>query len=293
MKNYLTTSRSFFIVISFTVLILWIDFSGCAGSKKMKDSFTFIQMTDTQFGMFTENKSFEKETDHFTKAITAANRLKPAFVVVTGDLINRAFDTAQIAEYYRVSSKLNSKIKLYNVPGNHDVGNDPQPTNIDTYHNNFGKDYYSFNYHSMLGIVLNSLYLKSPQLVAKQAKEQEAWLIKTLAEAKNKNYQHIVVFMHHSLFLNDANEPDQYFNIPTNTRKKYIDLLEAAGVKYVFAGHYHRNAFGKSGNLNMVTTGPVGKALGKDSSGFRMITVKGNELTHQYFSLDSIPKKVH
>lgn len=49
---------------------------------------TFIQMSDPQFGMFTKNASFEHETVKLEFAIANANRLKPAFVVITGDLIN-------------------------------------------------------------------------------------------------------------------------------------------------------------------------------------------------------------
>jgi len=48
----------------------------------------FIQMSDPQFGMFTKDASFEHETVNFEFAIATANRLKPAFVVITGDLIH-------------------------------------------------------------------------------------------------------------------------------------------------------------------------------------------------------------
>jgi 3',5'-cyclic AMP phosphodiesterase CpdA len=274
------------------VLIVFI-MTGCVAGKQKKDSFYFIQMTDTQFGFFNENKSFEKETEHFRKAIREANRLKPAFVVVTGDLVNRSFDTAQIAEYHRVSQELDRNIPLYNVPGNHDVGNTPSPGNIVAYNKEFGADYYSFRSHNMLGIVLNSMYLKDPQLVPLQAQEQEKWLMKTLEEAKKQRYAHIIVFLHHPLFLNDVNEADQYFNIPLATRKKYLALFDASSIHYVFAGHYHRNAFGRAGTIEMVTTGPVGKPLGKDSSGIRIILVKGNKISHQYYPLDSIPEHIN
>ena len=59
------------------------------------DPFTFIQMSDPQFGMFTENKGFEHETANFEFAIATANRLHPKFVVITGDLINQAGNAAQ------------------------------------------------------------------------------------------------------------------------------------------------------------------------------------------------------
>ena len=51
--------------------------------------FFFIQYTDPQFGMYASNANFSQETANFEFAIATANRLKPAFVVVTGDLVNR------------------------------------------------------------------------------------------------------------------------------------------------------------------------------------------------------------
>jgi 3',5'-cyclic AMP phosphodiesterase CpdA len=284
----------------FSNIIWWVELlvvglllSGCAGSKiSNNSSFYFIQMSDPQFGMFNENRSFEKETENFTRAIQSANRLRPAFVVVTGDLVNRPFDTAQIAEYKRISHQLTPHIPIYNVPGNHDVGNVPNPANIASYRKEFGPDYYSFSHKSMLGIVLNSVYLHSPQNVPVQAQEQEKWLLKTLEEARINHYKNIIVFLHHPFFLNLKDEADEYFNIPRVTRKKYMDIFKANGIKYIFAGHYHRSAFGKDGNIEMVTTGPVGKPLGNDYSGFRIININGSTLKHRYYSLDSIPEKI-
>src|SRR3954454_25255729 len=86
------------------------------------EPFSFIQMSDPQFGMFTKNQGFEHETANFEFAVAAANRMKPAFVVITGDLINDSGNAAQAAEYHRIAAKLDTRIKLFSVPGNHDVG---------------------------------------------------------------------------------------------------------------------------------------------------------------------------
>ncbi len=270
-------------------IIASIFTTGCTVRKGGNNAFSFIQMSDPQFGMFRKDTSFEYETAHFEKAISEANRLKPAFVVVTGDLINRPFDAPQMAEYKRIIKQLDPSIPLYSVPGNHDVGNTPVPNDITKYRSSFGDEYYTFSYGSMLGIVLNSVYLHSPQNVPNEAKQQEDWLIKTLQTVNHKKYKNIFVFLHHPLFLKEENEADEYFNIPQARRKKYLDLFAANGVKYIFAGHYHRNAFGRNANLDMVTTGPVGLALGKDPSGFRIITVSGTSVSHRYYALDSMP----
>ena len=101
-----------------------------------------------------------------------------------------------------------------------------------------------------------------------------------------------MIFMHHSLFLKDENEADEYFNINTERRKIYLELFKKYGVKQVFAGHYHRNAYGRTGDLEMITTGPVGRPLGVDSSGFRIVNVKGKIVDHQYYELDSLPAQL-
>ena len=84
-------------------------------------------------------------------AIATANRLKPAFVIVTGDLVNKAGDAAQIAEYRRIAARLNPAIPLYPVAGNHDLENTPTPDTVAAYEKTFGPDHYTFTYQGMKG----------------------------------------------------------------------------------------------------------------------------------------------
>jgi UDP-2,3-diacylglucosamine pyrophosphatase LpxH len=187
---------------------------------------------------------------------------------------------------------LDSGIHLYNVSGNHDVGNTPTAESLAEYREDFGLDYYTFESGSIFGIVVNSSLMKDPTSAPEQAAAQEEWLRTTLSQTRGLKDRLAVVFMHHSLFLNDPSEKDGYFNFSGPRRMHYIKLFNDHGVRYIFAGHYHRNAFGRAGNVEMVTTGPVGKPLGKDPSGFRIVVVEGDSLRHTYYSLDSIPKVV-
>jgi len=61
--------------------------------------FYFIMLTDTQFGMYASNGNFIQETANYEFAVAAINRLKPGFVIILGDLVNKAEDRAQLAEY--------------------------------------------------------------------------------------------------------------------------------------------------------------------------------------------------
>lgn len=280
------------VVYLLTIVVVLSTLSSCSVKRYRGKGFSVIQMADPQFGFFNDNKSFEKETENFTKAIQAANRLNPDFVIVAGDLVNLPFDEEQIKEYKRVAGLLKPTIPLYNVAGNHDVGNVPTEQNIETYNKDFGKDYYTIEHKDLFAVVLNSLYLHSPQNVIPQARGQEAWLKEKLAEAQRKKYKNIVVFLHHPLFLNKPDEADEYFNIPIETRMRYLELFKKYNVSHIFSGHYHRNAFGSYEGIEMVTSGPVGRPLGKDPSGLRIISINDGKLQHKYFSLDSIPENI-
>ena len=279
-------------IVVAALLFLSFAISGCAVRKVAQKPFFFIQMSDPQFGFFSANKDFAKETENFEKAIAAANRLHPAFVIVTGDLINKPGDVDQIKEYKRIVGKLDRSIPVYHVAGNHDVTNDPKSKDIDAFRKEYGPDYLTIKQQGFYGIVLNSLYFKSAAGVQLQAAAQDKWLRKELQNAKREKASSIVIFQHHSWFLKDPSEKNEYFNIDSAVRIKYLTLFAAAGVSHIFSGHYHRNSLGKWGNIEMVTTGPVGKPLGKDPSGFRIISINGNHVTHQYYSLDSIPDRL-
>lgn len=281
--------RIFLSIMVFTIL------TGCMSKNITSNDkpFFFFQMADPQFGMFTHDSGFTKETINFTKAIEAANRLHPAFVIVCGDLVNQYVNQAEIAEYKRIAALLDPSIPLYNVAGNHDVGT-PQPTlkGLENYRKNFGKDYYTFRHGNLYGIVLNSSLFFDPALVSAEAEKQNKWLRTTLEEAKKLKNVNIVIFQHIPWFIDQPNEKDQYFNIPAEQRTIFLDLFHKYGVKYILAGHLHKNAIGRDGNLEMIITGPVGKPLGHDSSGFRVVKVDGNKILHQYYSLDSIPNQI-
>lgn len=263
-----------------------------ASGLSEREPFFFIQMADPQFGFFTANQDFARETANFERAIAAANRLRPAFVVVCGDLTHRAGDTAQVAEYLRIVAQLDRSIPLYNVPGNHDLALPLSPASVRAYRQRFGPDYYTFENHGLLGIVLNTSLIKEPAGAPDETAAQEVWLRATIDSVRRERHQQVMVFQHHSWFLTRADEPDQYYNLPLARRRDLLDLLERGRVSHVFAGHYHRNAFGRDGNLQMVTTGPVGKPLGSDPSGFRIVTIRGDSVTHRYYSLDSLPSRV-
>jgi hypothetical protein len=249
---------------------------------------TFLQMSDPQFGMYTNNHGFAQETANFAFAIATANRLKPAFVVVTGDLINKPGDGAQAAEYKRIAAQLDPAIQLFNVPGNHDVENEPTPQSLARYRQLFGPDYYTFHCAGISGIVLDSNLEKAPQNARREAAKMEAWFEAEILKARREHAGRVMLFQHIPLFLTDPQEPDQYFNIPQAARARYLKLLRRYGVTEVFAGHLHHNSEGRDGPLDMVTTGPVGKPLG-GQSGICYVTVTAAGVKHEFHEFGDLP----
>lgn len=253
--------------------------------------FFFIQMSDPQFGMYADNQNFTQETANFEFAISTANRLHPAFVVVCGDLVNKAGDASQIAEYRRIVAKLDKTIPLYSVAGNHDVGNSPTRDSLAAYRKAIGPDHYTFRHEDFEGIVLDSSVIQHPENVPDEAAAQEQWLRSELKKAEESGMKQTMIFQHIPWLLKTADEADQYFNIPIETRTKYLDLFERAGVRYVFAGHLHQNSLGAAGPLHVITTGPVGKPLGGAESGIRIVKVTGQGIEDHYYSLGDLPNR--
>ena len=275
------------------VAVLAASWAAVRTQAQASPPFFFLQFSDPQFGMYTKDQGFAQETVNFEMAIATANRLKPAFVVVTGDLVNKAGDAAQIAEYRRIAAKLDKSIPLYNVAGNHDVENEPTPESVAAYRKLFGPDHYTFRSGSLAGVVLNSSLIHSPGKTADLAEAQRAWLLAELAQLRASGAKHLVIFQHHPWFLKTDDEPDEYFNIPLARRSTYLDLFKQAGVRALISGHYHRNAIAKSGSIDMITTGPVGKPLGDNpQSGMRVVTVRDQGLSHRFYSLGELPDTI-
>jgi len=255
--------------------------------------FFFIQMADPQFGFFEKDGSFEKETILFEKAIAHVNRLRPAFVVVCGDLVNIPGDQSQAQELLRIAGQLDPEIPLYWVAGNHEIKNSPDAEKLEWYRHTFGEDRYSFFHGGCKFLVLNTTLIKSPDSLPDETRKQWMWLNESLPAQEGETPMHTIMFQHHPWFLQQADENDQYYNIPVPSRTKYLDLLRENDVAAVFCGHYHKNSYAKDGEMLMITSGPVGRPLGKDPSGIRIVSVFRDRIEHEYYGLDNVPESVN
>jgi len=251
--------------------------------------FYFLMLADTQLGMYAADKNFVRETANFEFAVATVNRLKPGFVIFLGDLVNKPGNAEQIREFKRIAGKIDPSIPVYLVAGNHDVGHEPTSETLAAYREEIGRDYYSFRAGPIYGIVLNSTVIHNPKNVESEYQAQIAWLKGELDKAKASDAKHVVIFQHHPYFINSAQEPEQFGNIPPERRKAVLEILQQYNIKYVFAGHVHQSSVGKDGALEMTVSGPVSMPFGEEGSGIRMAEVTPEGIRHRFYSFSRMP----
>mmetsp|Transcript_1857 Transcript_1857/g.5468 ORF Transcript_1857/g.5468 Transcript_1857/m.5468 type:complete len:384 (-) Transcript_1857:390-1541(-) len=286
---------------------------GYAENSTWTKDFSFVQLADPQLGMLRMDKSWEEEQDMLKLAVEHINRLQPRFVVVCGDLVNAYPDNqkkqqAQAQDFKAISSEIDSHIPLVCVCGNHDVGNTPTQQSIDAYRERFGDDYFSFWVDGVKFIVLNTQLHKddtaSPDLLI----AQDQWLDEEFAASEKEQPTHTIILSHIPPFIESPDEEDGYFNLETLRRRQLLRRVKRARVSSWFCGHYHRNAGGMDGPLEVVVSSAVGcilKPNGKDPlglggfqippvigpglSGLRIVDVSRQSVKHKWFTLDSVP----
>lgn len=271
-------------------LAMILIFAGTALAQKKSQNIPwfFIQLTDPQFGMYESNAGFEKETILYEKAVAQINSLIPDFVVITGDFVHDPNNVSQINEFKRISAKINPKIPVYYLPGNHDIGQIPDKESLKKYKRNYGSDKFSFEHKGSSFIGFNSSLIKAKLEQLEQ--KQYNWLAKRLKESRRA--RHIILFCHYPFFNKTVDEPTAYSNIDLGYREKYLNLFSRNKVNAVFSGHYHNNSLSTYGNIQLVTTSALGKPLGKAPSGIRIVKIYSDKIEHEYFGLEELPDSV-
>ena len=73
------------------------------GSKK--EPFTFVQIADPQLGFCDKGQDWRWTVDNLKVTVARVNELKPAFVIVTGDLITTTFPSTGPKPWRSTSTK--------------------------------------------------------------------------------------------------------------------------------------------------------------------------------------------
>ena len=208
--------------------------------------FTFVQITDIHLDALEEHRSF------FEKALREINKINPAFVIATGDLVFAAESAtiSQAKEWYDIYSDSikNLGVPIFNMMGNHDVvgihykkdiSHEPG-YNKEMYRDYFGPTYYSFDWGSYHCVVLDPNELSDGNQFYRIPDYQVEWLRKDLSYRQGKP---LLVFFH---------EP----TIAWEDRVEVLSLLNQHTTK-LFSGHWHLDALLDSQGIPEQVTGSL------------------------------------
>lgn len=182
--------------------------------------------------------------------LTAAQTLKPAFMLFVGDTIfghNPGNQNAVNGEYLAFSKLMGqAKVPVFNCPGNHEMGDandNPNATMAAYYTKYMGAPYGSFTYGNSTFIALNTEEIppagtpKAPSTPGTSAgyvsSTQMAWLKSVLDQSINQD--NVFIFMHHPIYgsQNGSELRSSCAGAIVNLVKNYPN------VAYIIGGHEH------------------------------------------------------
>ena len=254
------------IVLSIIFIFSCFTVSG-DNSKTMiasaDDDFYFVHITDTHmlYSLFDGGKrqdNFESLVDHINSF-----EKKPAFVVITGDLVEwggdcnsgaqnfQAFIDCLYKEQDHLYLDSTFSIPVYTTPGNHDYRNiNLFELSLHNYHSLVDNkhieenDRYLVTYEDLSLFFLNSGhdYLDNPDdwvrvLGDGLYDEDIEWLEDALEDCSS---QHKIVLMHHPA-INDDYIFGQIKDVIARNREEFIALCDEYNVDVVLCGHTHES----------------------------------------------------
>lgn len=192
-------------------------------------------------------------------AVRLLTALEPDFVVHLGDLVQEYPDTADFepALEEALGQLRSTGLEWRFVPGNHDVGDKPDPTmpvhpvtaaSLDAYERRYGRSYYFFDHGEVRHVVLNAQLFNTG---LRQAAEQQEWMESLLDETP---VGRLVVFLHMPPYLLSADEPHlgHYDNLGEPARSWLLDWVDRSRPELLFSGHVHFGFYGLRGPTHMV-----------------------------------------
>ncbi|NOX98573.1 MAG: hypothetical protein GXP30_02390 [Verrucomicrobia bacterium] len=285
MKSTPISRSAAFLGIAFLTLTVFseqlISKDDAIPAKQQK--FTFVQMCDTQLGM----GGYEHDVTTFKAAVKKINAMKPDFVVICGDLVNKA-DDKSFADFNSI--KEGFTLPCYCAPGNHDVENEPTAESLRIYREKIGEDYYSVEHKGYTIVVANTQLWKVP--VEGESDKHDAWFKKALLAAKKKNSP-VIIVVHYPLFVKQPDEKEGYFNLPSVKRKEILQLCEENGVVAFLAGHTHKQITNEYKGIQLVNGETTSKNFDKRPMGFRLWSVDGEKgLSHRFVEVEGFRELV-
>lgn len=265
--------RLFFYILTFIVLV------SCA-----EKPYVIVQIADAQLGFTAADKSQKEGTEYvndltyeidcLTKAVSIVNEIKPDAVVFTGDQVNRCNDSEQWDAFARVISEIDPAIKVFHIPGNHDVIISDGDVDTTPFTDRYGEDRFI---HIDRGVRLAGINSNLIKYNDPREAEQIGWMKDVLI--KDTPAEVSIIFSHHPFFLKNIDEEDGYFQIQKDKRQEYFNICTELDVNALYAGHLHNDSEGSYEGIPVSTTTSVAFQIGPAQPSIRVITVSDGEVS--------------
>lgn len=247
------------------------------------DVLRFVVIADPHVDLLDPSRSARFEAA-IEAVIEAVNRLSPRFAVICGDLVEHPGDASERAELHRILDGLDAAISLHVLPGNHDIGAAPTQPALEAWRAEFGPDRYIFEHDGVAGVVLDSAIIKHTGELEHERDAQLRWLRETVPGLSD-GAARVFVFLHHPPFLRKPDELGTKDNLGRTMRRPYVRLFEEHGVSAVFSGHFHREQRSRSGAVEFIATGSIGKPFAATPPGYRVVSVYDDRFEDEYVAV--------
>jgi hypothetical protein len=248
------------------------DYPATSPPVPATSEFHFVVLGDSQLD----------DPAQFNRLVDDAARLRPAFVVQVGDMIEGySLDLDRLRdEWTRFRGQIAplGDIPFFPVPGNHDLyGPDRRADQalMNLYTQTWNQPlYYHFTYQNSLFLILNSDGIDWENQIDP---DQMAWLRKRLDAS---DAEHIFVFIHRPPAL--LKEADALHN-----------LLRSYPVRYAFYGHHHHYHFIERDGIRYIMTNASGNTASEheEVGGFDhviQVAVREDQVATAVIKADSI-----
>lgn len=271
--------RLFSFIFTFIVLI------SCADKP-----YVIVQIADAQLGFTAADKSQKEGTEYvndltyeiecLTKAVSMVNGIQPDAVVFTGDQVNRHYDAEQWDAFAKVISDIDPSIKVFHIPGNHDVMISECMVDSTPFTDRYGKDRFLHVDRGVRIVGINSNLIKYND-------PSEAGQIEWMKESLTKDTpdEVSILFSHHPFFLKDIEEEDGYFQIQKSKRPDYFNICTTLDVNALYAGHLHNDSEGSYEGIPVITTTSVAFQIGPAQPSIRVIKVQNGMVSDELLNL--------
>ncbi|MDP4282627.1 MAG: metallophosphoesterase [Bacteroidota bacterium] len=240
--------------------------------------------------LFQDPKLLAESPVIFQRLIQQLNADKPDLLIISGDLTKDGELISHQQVINLLKTKLDSKIKVLVMPGNHDIANPdamyfngsvitPAQTitqeNFKELYEDFGyKDALSMDEHTLSYVAepfknFRVIFIDAtirpnpedpnePPLEGAITQETLNWIDAQIADAHGKHMQ-IIAVMHHNLIEHWENQSLIYPGYVINNSAEAAANLYQAGIRVIFTGHDHSNDITKysGGELYDVETGSM------------------------------------